>query len=65
METSDNNEKKKTVLKETDLERENETNGETSSAAHFDRSAFTHTPARKNKPLGSSHEPGVMPGSER
>jgi len=57
-------EPKKTVYKETDKSGENQTSGETSSATDFDRSGFSKTPERKNKPLGSSHEPGTMPGSE-
>jgi len=64
METSDNKEPKKTVIKETDNVRETPTEGETSSVADFDRSSFTNKSNRKNKPLGSSHEPGVMPGTE-
>jgi hypothetical protein len=55
---------KKTVYKETDSLSENQTSGGTSSANSFDRSSFTKMPRRKNKPLGSSHEPGVMPGTE-
>lgn len=55
---------KKTVYKETEFNKENETSGETSSVANLDRSAFTKKPARHHKPLGSSHEPGVMPGTE-
>ncbi|TKC03979.1 hypothetical protein [Pedobacter frigoris] len=55
---------KKTVYKETEVNTENDTNGETSSVANLDRSAFTKKPARQHKPLGSSHEPGVMPGTE-
>jgi len=54
----------KKVYKETDDRSENQTSGETSSANSFDRSSFTKTTNRKNKPLGSSHEPGVMPGTE-
>ena len=64
METSNNDEKKKVVLPETDHVKENETSGETSSVADFDRTSLSNKPDRKNKPLGSSHEPGVMPGSE-
>ncbi|MES2828011.1 MAG: hypothetical protein V4687_07650 [Bacteroidota bacterium] len=64
METSDNKETKKVVMPETDHLKENETSGETSSAADFSRSSLTNQPDRKNKPLGSSHEPGVMPGTE-
>ncbi|WP_316794004.1 hypothetical protein [Pedobacter frigoris] len=54
----------KTVYKETEFNKENETSGETSSVANLDRSAFTKKPARNHKPLGSSHEPGVIPGTE-
>ncbi|MBB5634228.1 hypothetical protein HDF26_003107 [Pedobacter cryoconitis] len=57
------NEKKKTVYKETDNS-EDLTGGETSSESESGRTAFTHRPERKNKPLGSSHEPGVTPGRE-
>ncbi|HKG07607.1 MAG TPA: hypothetical protein VKB19_14150 [Pedobacter sp.] len=57
-------EPKKTVYKETDELSENQTSGETSSATDFDRSGFSKTPERKNKPLGSSHEPGTTPGTE-
>ncbi|TDQ07022.1 hypothetical protein [Pedobacter metabolipauper] len=64
MKTTDKEEPKKTVYKETDKSNEELTNGETSSVSHLDRSSFTKQPARKNKPLGSGHEPGVMPGSE-
>ncbi|MHA4896403.1 hypothetical protein ACXZ1K_16740 [Pedobacter sp. PWIIR3] len=64
METSNNDEKKKVVLPETDHQKENETSGESSSVTDFSRSSLTNKPDRKNKPLGASHEPGVMPGSE-
>lgn len=66
MALTDNNDKdeKKTVIKETGNPRDTETSGETSSVADFDRASVTKRPARKNKPLGSSHEPGVMPGTE-
>ncbi|WP_285057262.1 hypothetical protein [Pedobacter ginsengisoli] len=60
----DNQEKKRKVYKETDDRSENQTSGETSSANSFDRSSLTKMPGRKNKPLGSSHEPGVTPGTE-
>lgn len=55
---------RKTVYKETDRNAENQTSGETSSVADLDRSGFSKTPQRKNKPLGSSHEPGTLPGTE-
>ncbi|WP_256006943.1 MULTISPECIES: hypothetical protein [Pedobacter] len=61
---SDESDKKKTVLREENYNAENETSGETSSATEFDRSGFTKKTGRSNKPLGSSHEPGVTPGSE-
>lgn len=66
MNTNEHNteENKKTVYHEKDDHSENQTSGETSSAPDLDRSAFTRHPERKNKPLGSSHEPGTMPGSE-
>lgn len=58
-------ENKKTVYKETTTEQDDElSNGETSSSANSGRSAFSHTPERKNKPLGSGHEPGVTPGRD-
>lgn len=65
MENSEDKEPKKTVIKETEYNTENETSGETSSAADFDRSSFTKKASRSHKPLGSSHEPGVTPGRER
>ena len=55
---------KKTVVKETEYNTENETSGETSSVADLDRSSFTKKTGRSHKPLGSSHEPGVNPGTE-
>lgn len=64
MALTNNKENKKTVYKETGNSTDNQTSGETSSAADFDRSSATKRPARKNKPLGASHEPGVMPGTE-
>lgn len=56
-------EKKKTVYKETDND-EDLSSGETSSEAESGHSAFANRPARKNKPLGSGHEPGVTPGRD-
>jgi len=55
--------KKKTVYKET-TDGEELSSGETSSEAESGRTEFTHRPARKNKPLGSGHEPGVTPGRD-
>jgi hypothetical protein len=60
----DNQEKKRKVYKEADDRSENQTSGETSSADSFDRSSLTKVSGRKNKPLGSSHEPGSTPGTE-
>ena len=64
MALTENKDNKKTVHKETGNPRDNQTPGETSSVGDFDRSSATKRPARKNKPLGASHEPGVMPGTE-
>jgi len=55
---------KKTVYKEK-AERSNEKkpdSGETSSIAESGRTSLISKPDRKNKPLGSSHEPGTTPG---
>lgn len=57
------NEKKKTVYKETDND-EDLSSGETSSEAESGRSSFANRPERKNKPLGSGHEPGTTPGRD-
>ncbi|TCD00364.1 hypothetical protein [Pedobacter psychroterrae] len=64
MALTNNKDEKKTVIKETGNSTDNQTPGETSSVADFDRSGATKRPVRKNKPLGASHEPGVMPGTE-
>lgn len=56
--------KKKTVVKETEYNKENETSGETSSVSDLDRSSFTKKTGRSHKPLGASHEPGATPGTE-
>lgn len=56
---------KKTVYKETTSEDKDDlSNGETSSPSESGTSAFSHLPERKNKPLGSGHEPGVTPGRD-
>jgi hypothetical protein len=54
---------RKTVYKETeDLINEKEIDsGDTSSVVDMGRNDFVIRPKRKNRPLGSSHEPGVMP----
>ena len=64
MALSENKNEKKTVYKETGDPTNTQTTGETSSVADFDKASVTKRPARKNKPLGASHEPGVMPGTE-
>ena len=56
--------KKKTVIKETDYNKENKTSGETSSVSDLDRSGFSKKTGRSHKPLGASHEPGATPGTE-
>ena len=60
-----NNEEKetrKTIYKETDtpINEKELDNGDTSSVADLDRTNFTKRPARANKPMGSSHEPGTV-----
>ena len=58
-------ENKKTVYKETTTDQDDElSEGETSSQSSSGRSAFSHTPDRKNTPLGTGHEPGVTPGRD-
>ncbi|HEY0177614.1 MAG TPA: hypothetical protein VGC08_14625 [Pedobacter sp.] len=62
---NENEENKKTVYKETTTDEDDElSSGETSSESSSGRSAFSHTPDRKNKPLGAGHEPGVIPGRD-
>lgn len=64
-EHNENEEQKKTVYKETTTEEKDElTNGETSSESGSGTTAFSRSPERKNKPLGSGHEPGVTPGRD-
>lgn len=64
-EHNENEETKKTVYKETTTDENDElSEGETSSESGSGRSAFSHTPERKNPPLGSGHEPGVTPGRD-
>lgn len=58
-------EQQKTIYKETTTDDDDVlSNGETSSQGGSGRSAFTNQPDRKNKPLGSGHEPGVTPGRD-
>ncbi|MEQ7800428.1 hypothetical protein ABDJ41_11530 [Pedobacter sp. ASV1-7] len=54
---------RKTVYKETeDLINEKEIDsGDTSSVVDMGRNDFVIRPKRKNRPLGSSHEPGILP----
>ncbi|WP_158795954.1 hypothetical protein [Pedobacter sp. L105] len=64
-ENAENEKDKKTVYKETTTNEDDElTSGETSSTSESGRSAFSHTPERKNKPMGAGHEPGVTPGRD-
>ncbi|MET1054615.1 MAG: hypothetical protein ABWY16_04845 [Pedobacter sp.] len=64
-EHNEDEENKKTVYKETTTDENDElSNGETSSNSGSGSTAFSHTPERKNKPLGSGHEPGVTPGRD-
>lgn len=57
---------KKTVYKETDhqINEKELDSGETSSVADLGRTDLISRPKRKNKPLGSSHEPGTTPGND-
>ena len=56
---------RKTVYKETEdtINEAQEDNGDSSSISDIGRSDLINTPRRSNKPLGSAHEPGTMPGS--
>jgi hypothetical protein len=64
-ELQNEDENKKTVYKETTTDDDDElTSGETSSPSGSGTSAFSHTPERKNRPLGAGHEPGVTPGRD-
>jgi hypothetical protein len=64
-EHNEDEKEKKTVYKETTTDDDDElSSGETSSSAESGRTAFSHTPDRKNKPLGASHEPGATPGRD-
>lgn len=57
---------RKTVYKETEerINEKDQDSGETSSVADLGRTDLISKPERKNKPLGSSHEPGATPGSD-
>lgn len=56
---------RKTVYKEAEdtINEAQEDNGDSSSISDIGRSDLINTPRRSNKPLGSAHEPGTMPGS--
>lgn len=62
-ENNRNEEKKKTVYKETEDAEDKKDEGESSSGSDLSRTDLISKPQRSNKPLGSSHEPGTMPGS--
>jgi len=55
---------RKTVYKETkELISDTELNsGDTSSVFDMGRNDFVIRPRRRNRPLGSGHEPGTIPG---
>ncbi|WEK20590.1 MAG: hypothetical protein P0Y49_05490 [Candidatus Pedobacter colombiensis] len=57
---------RKTVYKETEelISEKEDDSGETSSVVDMGRTDFIIRPKRKNRPLGSSHEPGTMPGRD-
>lgn len=59
-----NEEPKKTVYTESNENKDSLDSGDTSSVADLGRSEFIRKPARSNKPLGSSHEPGATPGRD-
>lgn len=54
---------RKTIYKETKEPTNNKEidSGDTSSVVDMGRTDFVIRPKRKNRPLGSSHEPGTMP----
>ncbi len=66
-ETNERHAHRKTVYKETEeLINEKELDsGETSSVVDMGRNDFVIRPKRKNRPLGSSHEPGIIPRRNR
>ncbi|MNL76563.1 hypothetical protein D3C87_2025500 [compost metagenome] len=57
---------KKTVYKETkeSINEKELDSGETSSVVDLGRTDLISRPKRKNRPLGSSHEPGTTPGGD-
>lgn len=71
MENQENNKDKKKAPRKTVYKEKGEhinekepDSGETSSIADLDRSSFTKKPGRTHKPLGTSHEPGTIPGTD-
>lgn len=62
---NENDEHKKSVYKEAEGSRDetDADNGDSSSISDIGRTNLINTPRRSNKPLGSAHEPGTMPGS--
>lgn len=64
-EQAENEKNKETVYKETTTDENDElSSGETSTPSESGRTAFTHTPERKNPTMGTGHEPGVTPGRD-
>lgn len=64
----DNNEQekhRKTIYKETEEREDKPDEGQSSSGEDLSRTDLISRPERANKPLGSSHEPGTAPGSNR
>ena len=57
-------ENNKKIYKETEDD-EKQDPGESSSGSDLSRTDLIQKPDRSNKPLGSGHEPGTMPGSNQ
>lgn len=60
---NEQDEKRKTIYKETEDREEKPDEGQSSSGSDLSRTDLISKPDRANKPLGSSHEPGTTPGS--
>ncbi len=61
---NEQDEKRKTIYKETEDRGEDDKDpGESSSASDIGRTDFVKKPGREHNPLGSGHEPGTTPGS--
>ncbi|MBG6234557.1 hypothetical protein IWX76_001112 [Pedobacter sp. CAN_A7] len=56
----ENEEKRKTIYKETQDDGEEKDQGDSSSVADIGRTDFVRKPERKHNPLGSGHEPGTV-----